>query len=366
MSPPKPSDSFEYPELKKLSDTDPPDFASLKLLQLQINANAMAVHSTHGDGLSGLLALTVPADKYLQVSGGVAFTPPTKPSDTLRIANNATAAAVARATQKKDKEEVEWITYNLTTKALHQQLLKAVPRRWISELADDKTDFAGVPPLAILTHLWERHGKISQGMLADNLTSLTKEWHVTEPMTNLWQHVKKCTDFAKRGKEPIHQDVVLRAILGKLEATSEFTLDIRDWKKLPEAEKTIVRIQSFFEKANDQRLETATPATQGYACRAEQGSKRKFEPSPAYQHMQYCWSHGLNRTHDSLHCTRPAPKHNNKATPENMMGGCNLINRVYKEEVIWEAPAKRAKNRRGRNGGRENQQQATTTNAVDN
>jgi hypothetical protein len=147
MSPPKPSDSFEYPELKKLSDTEPPDFASLKLLQLQINANAMAVHSTQGDRISGLLALTVPADKYMQVSGGVAFTPPTQPSDTLRIANNASAAAVANATQKKDKEDAEWITYNQTVKVLRQQLLKAVPRRWISKLADDETDFAGVPPL---------------------------------------------------------------------------------------------------------------------------------------------------------------------------------------------------------------------------
>jgi hypothetical protein len=67
-------------------------------------------------------------------------------------------------------------------------------------------------------------------MLADNLTSLSKEWNPTEPMTNLWEHVKKCTDLAARAKEPIHQDVVLRAILGTLEATGEFTLDIRDWK----------------------------------------------------------------------------------------------------------------------------------------
>jgi hypothetical protein len=271
---------------------------------------------------------------------------------------------VANATQKRDKEEAEWITYNLTTKALRQQLLKAVPRRWISELADDETDFAGVPPLAILTHLWERHGKISQTMLANNLISLTKEWNVVEPMTNLWEHVKKCTDFAARGKEPIHQDVVLRAILGKIEATSEFTLDIRDWKKQPEQEKTLAKIRTFFEKANEQRLETATPATQGYACRAEQGgNKRKFEPSQAYQHMKYCWSHGLNRSHDSLGCTRPLPQHNNAATPDNMMGGCNMIGRAYKEIPIWQPPTKKPKqnNRNGRNNNRENQRQETAT-----
>jgi hypothetical protein len=49
MSPPKPSDSFKYKTLTVLSESEPPDYASLKLLQQQINANAMAVHSSQGD-----------------------------------------------------------------------------------------------------------------------------------------------------------------------------------------------------------------------------------------------------------------------------------------------------------------------------
>jgi hypothetical protein len=49
MSPPKPSDSFEYKTLTVLSESEPPDYASLKLLQQQINANAMAVYSSQGD-----------------------------------------------------------------------------------------------------------------------------------------------------------------------------------------------------------------------------------------------------------------------------------------------------------------------------
>jgi hypothetical protein len=67
---PKPSDSFEYPDLTPLSEAEPPDYDSLQLLQLQINANAMTVHSSKGDGISGLLTLTVSPDKYLLVSGG--------------------------------------------------------------------------------------------------------------------------------------------------------------------------------------------------------------------------------------------------------------------------------------------------------
>jgi hypothetical protein len=256
----------------------------------------MAVHSTKGNGLSGLLALTVPPEKYLQVSGGIPFEAPKKPANSLGLTNNPSAAAVALATRAKDKAKEEWMIYNLTLKALRQQLLKAVPRRWISELADDETDFAGVPPLAILTLLWEKHGKISQTMLADNLASLSKEWTPTEPMTNLWEHVKKCTDFATRGKEPIHQVIVLRAILGTLEATGEFTLDIRNWRKLLEKEKTVINIQSFFEKANESRLENTTTATKGYTCHAEQerDQKRKFEPCTTLQQMKYCWSDGLN------------------------------------------------------------------------
>jgi hypothetical protein len=304
MSPTKPSDSFEYPDLTPLSEAEPPDYDSLKLLQLQINANAMTVHSSKGNGISGILALTVSPDKYLLVSGGATFTAPTKPSDSLGLANNPSAAAVALATRAKDKAEEEWLTYHLTLKALRQQLLKAVPRRWISELADEETDFAGVPPIAILTLLWQKHGKISQTMLADNLASLSKEWNPTEPMTNLWEHVKKCTDLAAHAKELIHQDVVLRAILGTLEATGEFTLDIHDWKKLPEKEKTVVNMQTFFEEANDQCLATATTSTKGYACRAEQDNKQKFEASNEYQQFKYCWSHGLNRSHDSFHCNK--------------------------------------------------------------
>jgi hypothetical protein len=304
------------------------------------------VHSSQGDGVSRLLALTVSPEKYLQVSGGATFTPPTKPSDSLGLANNASATAVALATRAKDKAKEEWITYTLTLKALRQQLLQAMPHRWISELADDKTDFAGVPPIAILTILWEKHGKISQTMLANNLLSLSQEWCPTDPMENYWEHVKKCTDFAARGKEPIHQDVVLRAVLGTLEATGEFTLDIRDWKKLPEKEKTVINIQTFFEEANVTRLQTATTATKGYACRAEQErlkhNKRKFEPPPTGQQMQYCWSHGLNKTHSSAACKYPFKNHNKKATAGRMFGGCNVINRPKKEVVIWQPRPPRA------------------------
>jgi hypothetical protein len=253
----------------------------------------------------------------------------------LGLTNNPSAAAVALATQAKDKAEEEWLTYHLTLKALHQQLLKAVPHRWISKLADEETDFAGVPPIAILTLLWQKHGKISQTMLADNLTSLSKEWNPTEPMTNLWEHVKKCTDLAACAKEPMHQDVVLRAILGTLEATGEFTLDIRDWKKLPEKEKTIVNMQTFFEEANDQRLATATTSTKGYACRAEQDNKRKFDTSNDCQQLKYCWSHGLNQSHDSMNCNKQLPNHNKKATLLNMLGGNNLIVRLRYEQELW-------------------------------
>jgi hypothetical protein len=211
-------------------------------------------------------------------------------------------------------------------------------------------EFAGVPPYAILNPLWENHGKISQSMLADNLASLSKEWTPTEPMTNLWEHVKKCTNFAARGREPIHQDVVLRAILGTLEATGEFTLDIRDWKKQPEKEKTIANIQTFFEAANESHLENATTTTKGYACRAEQEqnkNKRKFEPATASQQMFYCWSHGLNKSHTSSQCKQPFKNHNKKATLQRMMGGCNIISRPKKDKLIWQP--KRQKTNQGGN-----------------
>jgi hypothetical protein len=176
-------------------------------------------------------------------------------------------------------------------------------------------------------------------MLANNLLSLSQEWCPTDPMENYWEHVKKCTDFAACGKEPIHQDVVLRAVLGTLEATGEFTLDIRDWKKKPEKEKTVVNIQTFFEEANVSRLQTATTANKGYACRAEQEkikNKRKFESATALQQLEYCWSHGLNRTHTSAMCKFPDDNHNKKATLSRMMGGCNLIWKPKNQKLIWQ------------------------------
>jgi hypothetical protein len=128
-------------------------------------------------------------------------------------------------------EKVEWNNYNNTLKELRTQLLAAVPRDLIEELADADSNFNNVTPLQIMQYLNKLYGKITPEMLAANLEKLSTPWNPTDPINTLWKQVKDCSAFAEKGGEPILESTAIRIVIKILDDTQVFPLDMHTWKQ---------------------------------------------------------------------------------------------------------------------------------------
>ena len=197
---PDPLKLFTHQDLTPLPTDRKPTFEEINTLQKQASANARAIDSSRGSGKHGLLFLVTGKEKY-RIIAGVNFHPPTKPATSFQIREGASNVEVQTAKSKYEAEVLEWNSYNHTEKALHTQLIKAVPRTLISTLADAEDDLSDVDPHAIMSHLWSKYGSVTSKMLQDNLTELQEPWDINNPIEELWARVKRCQLLASKGKE---------------------------------------------------------------------------------------------------------------------------------------------------------------------
>ena len=115
-----------------------PTYATIAAMHLKLNANSASIQSNLGDGQLGLLALTIPTEKYNTLSQ-IPFLTPTNPGVNPTFADGATQFQIA-ATQTKHKEDIRvWREYNATDKALKQQILSAVNEMYYKTLRNRTT-----------------------------------------------------------------------------------------------------------------------------------------------------------------------------------------------------------------------------------
>jgi hypothetical protein len=244
-------------------------------------------------------------------------------------------------------EKVEWNNYNNTLKELRTQLLAAVPRDLIEELADAGSDFNNVTPLQIMQYLNELYGMITPEMLEANLEKLATPWNTTDPINTLWKQVKDCMAFAEKGNEPILESTAIRVAVKILDDTKVFPLDMHAWKQLSATEQSdSLALKRHFNKANKERVKQATSLSGGYAGAA---TKTDTKTTPAETQtkqpaetqtqtnvgkMKYCYTHGFNYSHSSALCNRKCATHNDTATVTNMKGGCDRIHRRKGEKQV--------------------------------
>lgn len=354
-----PSIIFPTPVLTKIDGT--PTNATLKLLQKEINANAMSVSSNRGGGAHGHLALTITYAEF-QALTPIAFVPPVYPGDAPVHGAAATGPQITETNRQYAQNLADFKVYNNTEQALKRQVLAAVDRLYVNELQHDTLGFANSTTLQLLQHLHTTYGLITFDQLETNLLNLDRQWDPSNPIENLWEQVKECRRFAAAGNDPISEITAVRKTLLNIEHTGVFTDAIRDWRKRPDAEWTWANFKSEFTIANRERqrqltserggfhgahsaMQAATNAANAAAATALAAAatvtSRPTQPpvstTTANTIFYYCWSHGLgtNRAHTSATCNAPAEGHKHDAIIGNMLGGNNLMMRRRGESAIY-------------------------------
>jgi hypothetical protein len=345
-----------HPELTQIPGK--PTAATLRTLQRQLVANAMAVHSNNGGGAHGHLSLVMTDAAYTALTG-VAFVAPVHPGPAPVHAAGATQFQITETNRQFDTDVKIFHTYTQTRLKLKQQILAAVDNLYTQTLENDMFGYAQVEPLDLLDHLWDIYGAVTPDDIEKNRSRLTEPWNPDDGLEDLWQRISEIKQFATRAGEAIPDAVVVRLTKQVVEETGVFSNAIDKWQDKAPADQTWPNFITHFERENKERLrkltaqtagfhgahnagETANPAMQTPPRRpplpATTPPPRRVPPSATAitpdvhvstngRKMYYCWSHGLgvNPNHTSTTCRNKKEGHNDAATADNLLGGCNII-----------------------------------------
>ena len=346
---------FPHKELPKIEGK--PSYLSIQQLKAKLIANAVAIHSSRGNGLLGHVVLVIGEDDYntrANPAGGNAndWVTPVYPGNVPNVPANGTAAQINHITATWQSDTKEFNLYNAVETSLKRLLLAAVDDSYVSSLSDNDFGFANVTTRQILQHLETTYGALDADALSANLELLKEPWEPAETMEPLWKRTREIQAVAAAGGEAISDGQLLISTRAVLKASGVFDLDLREWDKKPVAQRTWVRFKEFFTEANTERVKNLTAGQLQHRAFGATASRPGTPGSPSARfspitidsgngdanvQLSYCWTHGLttNAEHNSKTCTRKAKGHQEDATLDNMLGGNNTIRRKRGERNIF-------------------------------
>jgi hypothetical protein len=192
-------DGFPHPTISPINGV--PNYESILSLNLQLNANAASVQSNLGDGLLGLLYLTITPAEYNALSV-TEFIPPEKPGAAPIVPYAATDSQVATLVQEHKTETHLFKEYIATNKAPKQQVIAAVDSMYLKALHNRITGFATTTTLEMLTHLYTSYGHLSPADLQGNDTRLRNPYDPNQPIEALFDQIEDAVSLAAAAHAP--------------------------------------------------------------------------------------------------------------------------------------------------------------------
>jgi hypothetical protein len=257
---------FPHQHLTPITDVN---HTTLTVLQGEINANAISVHSNRGDGQSGHFILTCRPETWVlaQLPGAPAFIVPINPGN-LPDTVNMTVAQRTVTLAEHQQNQVEFQTFTFTTNALRQQLIKALPATYIATLKHPEYGYSRVSPLTILSHLWTEYGTISSDELrANNIALNNPTWDPATPIEDLYNRIKSHGDFARAGNTIIEDLLLAEAAYINVEATGLYATYCANWRARPQADKSFTQFRTYFTAAHKD-VHRITASSAGYHANA--------------------------------------------------------------------------------------------------
>ena len=370
-------EGFPFPTVNPI--VGEPNYESIAALHQQLNSNAASVQSHLGNGVLGLLYLTVSPAVYANLSA-VPFLPPVNPGPTPIIPDRSTVPTTSTIRARFIEETDVFKQYSTTDKALKQLLVGAVDEMFIRSLQTKYLGYLNVSTREILDHLYAQYARISASDLQDNDVTFKKPYDPNLPIETLFDQIENCIDFAAAGLSPYSTEQVTNNAYQLIFATGMFFDDCKIWKRRDAAYKTWDQFKTDFAESHrefrdargttagatnyqannavyqDETIEAianlatatshdrqavATLTSTNSTLTKEltrvnaqlvtallantkltaQLSEKTGNPNARHDARHYCWSCGYQCTHYSSKCPTPKDGHQKGAKASNIMGG---------------------------------------------
>ena len=246
-------ETFPHPVLPK--STGEPTYETIEELSKLLRANAAAIDTELGGGRHGHLALTVSPAVYNTISI-TPFVAPVNPGAVPVIEAGLTAAQIA-AVERTHKEELQaWRTYSNTERALKQQLIRSIEPKYLRPLWNRYTAYANTTTLAILQHLLQTYGMITEQDHIENGKRFSELYDPEEPIEVLFTQIEDCIHYADAGGAPYTAAQILHNAYYLVFSTGQYKEACREWRMLTPVQKTWTQFQAHFSRAHaDRKIE---------------------------------------------------------------------------------------------------------------
>jgi hypothetical protein len=178
-----------FPHRKLTKILGKPTNTSLQVLKRQLYNNSTSVPSRRSSGAHGHVGIVLHANRYLAVSGNIAWVTPAHPDNSPNLMLATTAVQREQVTRQYNSDLVAFELYNKISYALKQQLLLLVNSRFLCALEDPTFGFIAATPLAMIQHLDSTYGTLTPEEQEVNRLELSKSWNPDSPIEELWASV---------------------------------------------------------------------------------------------------------------------------------------------------------------------------------
>jgi hypothetical protein len=252
-SPDKIVESFPHPTLMPI--VGQPTYETLSEIHLKLNTNAASIQSHLGNGLLGLLFLTVTPAVY-NTQSAVVFTPPANPGPAVAIPQGSTGPQITDLRRQHDHAAALYKEYDATDKALKSLLLSAVDETYVRSLRDRFIGYANVTTLQMLTHLYTAYAKISAGDLDDNDAKMKADWDPNQPIEVLIDQIDDAIDMAAAANNPYTPEQVVLIAYNLVFKTGLFEEECKLWRRRTTANRTWTEFKLVFTLAHQELRES--------------------------------------------------------------------------------------------------------------
>lgn len=247
-------DSFAHPTVVPLVSKR--TYLSISKLFQQCVENAASIPSTIGGGANGHAGQVLSNTRYLTISGNVAFTIPPNLGPTATIPANSTGPQIA-ALERAHKQQMSiYLTYRNVDAALKQQILAAVPKKYLKALYNRTTGFMGVTARQLLEHLQTQYGKLTPTQFKQNADRFAQPYDPNEPIEDLFERIEDAMDIAEEGGIAYTPQQVVKNAYNIMFGSGLFLDACRDWRRKAEADKTWETFQQHFTEAEEELRES--------------------------------------------------------------------------------------------------------------
>ena len=228
---------FRHTVLTKVNG--PPSYESIKHLHDEVKANAASVPTTLGGGLYGHLGMLLSDLKYNVLPNATPWVTPGHPGPFAPPAGAPTGAQIEAAKDVWRERQYTFELYQATEKALIAQIVEAIDPAYIRPLLNRATLQYTKGITAIMTHLYDTHGRITpQLVIAKEQALCNMVYSIIMPVDDIFDAIEDLEELAEHAHSPLSTQHKMDLAYTLFMKEPILHHDMRLWSRKPSADKT--------------------------------------------------------------------------------------------------------------------------------